>query len=386
MIALSFLGTGEYGKTTYVWQDSACTTSLFPHAVNELFAPDRLLVAMTAEARTEHHDALDACCSFETLDIPSGESEDEVWQMFQVLADNVPEGATLMMDITHGFRAQPVVALAAGLLLRAARDVTIERIVYGAYEARDKASNKTPIFDLTPFLDLIDWANATRLLLRHGNAAPLREIIQEVHASTYKAQAEYKAEGLYHVGNALGNLTEALSVIRPSDTLTRARKLSDQFGRAEEDLKHLSQARPLSLLLDKIESRFAPMAGDDLFTPEGFRAQAAIIDFYLETEQYAQAVLLAREMVVSKVCIDRFLDPGSKAERYQGTCYLGGLADTRKEGRATDNDTLADLWTALADVRNDLAHAATGSEPLSASTMVKRVEEVCDEVCRYVTP
>ncbi|MBC7225311.1 MAG: TIGR02221 family CRISPR-associated protein, partial [Anaerolineae bacterium] len=50
MKALSFLGTGNYQETTYVFRGEECRTHLFPKALCEFFRPSDLLVFVTEEA------------------------------------------------------------------------------------------------------------------------------------------------------------------------------------------------------------------------------------------------------------------------------------------------------------------------------------------------
>jgi CRISPR-associated DxTHG motif protein len=152
MLALSFLGTGNYQETTYQLGDKRCTTNLMPFAVHQFFEPERLFVAQTKEANDAHGASLQAKCAYTPIEIPSGRTADELWQMFAMIVNAIPENAKLVIDITHGFRSQPIIALAIALYLQTAKSIKVEKIIYGAFEGRSN-DNIAPVLDLTPFLE-----------------------------------------------------------------------------------------------------------------------------------------------------------------------------------------------------------------------------------------
>lgn len=53
---LTFLSTGRYETVTYTWEgQEATSTHLFPRAAAELFAPERVVVFVTLQARESDH-------------------------------------------------------------------------------------------------------------------------------------------------------------------------------------------------------------------------------------------------------------------------------------------------------------------------------------------
>jgi hypothetical protein len=50
-------------------------------------------------------------------------------------------------------------ALLAAAFLRSAKGIRLRALLYGAYDARE--NDVAPVFDLTPFLDLLEWMFAT---------------------------------------------------------------------------------------------------------------------------------------------------------------------------------------------------------------------------------
>ncbi|MFA0746189.1 TIGR02221 family CRISPR-associated protein, partial [Fervidibacter sp.] len=189
MKAISFLGKGKYETVTYCWQGRECQTHLFPEALARIFEPEKVLVFVTPSARDYRPPKGErcACCGqilsepkeektycdvlrerlgeqVEFVEIPEGRSEQELWEIFDRVASVVSEGDTILLDITHAFRSIPMVVFAVAAYLRRTKSVTIEHIVYGAFEARD-GNNRAPIFDLTPLLDLLDWISGADFFL-----------------------------------------------------------------------------------------------------------------------------------------------------------------------------------------------------------------------------
>ncbi len=406
MIALSFLGTRDYSETTYVLGDRKHTSAFFTAALPAFFEVDRLLVAMTEEARDKHATALADACTYERLLVPSGRNESEIWDIFERLVEAVPENASLILDVTHGFRSQPLLALTAALYLTAARDVRIEGIYYGAWEARNVTNNETPVFDLTPLRDLIDWSAATRFFVQAGDARPLGSLLRQTHKASYKQPSSpYRSKKLSKVGDRLEEITQALALVQPLETVQSARSLSEVLQQLDEDLQQLPQTRPFSLLLDRVKATLTPLGGDSeaLFSPEGFRIQAAMIRFYLRANQLQQALTLSREALVSWVMAQQThaTDPQiivDREHRKPAEEYLNELVvQTEKHELPEDKPEygLAILWSRLRDLRNNINHAGMQIERFRAmqerkhgkplDKLHQNVRDVCEQVAAMLT-
>lgn len=152
MKLLTFLGTNNYFSTTYVWKKKENKTEYVVAALADFFAVETVQVFLTAEARAKHWEAFqNAVPTAKDISIPSGQSEDELWQIFEAVVNSVEPGETIILDVTHSFRSIPLFVFLAGIYLQKARNVTIAGVYYGAYE-RDR--ERSPIFDLTPTLKI----------------------------------------------------------------------------------------------------------------------------------------------------------------------------------------------------------------------------------------
>src|SRR5580658_7941970 len=108
MIILTTLGVGVYSEETYTWNGREKNTNLFHAALSEWFPEAALIVLTTARAAKERgEDLLRAVPGCRCVDIPDGRSPEEFWDIFNVVAEVVPNGEEVILDITHGFRSLP---------------------------------------------------------------------------------------------------------------------------------------------------------------------------------------------------------------------------------------------------------------------------------------
>lgn len=125
------------------------------------------------------------------LTIPVGKDENEIWQFFELLTqipklDNEAEIVEVSIDVTHSLRIQPFVLMLALAFLRAARkNISIGSIFYGALELTDDyfQGKYTPLLDLRPLIDLLDWTEATHAFQQYGSIQKLLDIAQKNGAS-----------------------------------------------------------------------------------------------------------------------------------------------------------------------------------------------------------
>ena len=166
-IILSALGTGAYREARYRSEHhpETITTGLFavalhrwyPEAEVKLLATDVAWEGANGDYVREHHP------DFERVRIPEGRTEAEAWELFGAMTDAVPPGSRVIFDITHGLRSLPMLGFLALSYLRVVRNVTVERVYYGALDLTPREEGAlTPVVDLTPLVGLLDWAQAAK--------------------------------------------------------------------------------------------------------------------------------------------------------------------------------------------------------------------------------
>lgn len=76
------------------------------------------------------------------------------------LAEHLLANEEIVLDVTHGFRHLPMLALVAARYLARVRAVKVQEIYYGALEMTDPSSQETPVLRLSAMLHMLDWVDA----------------------------------------------------------------------------------------------------------------------------------------------------------------------------------------------------------------------------------
>lgn len=158
-----------------------CTEQSFEH---QWSGEGHLLECLNKLKSEPGYDNLDFSDS--VLKMPEGKSKEEIWQIFNALFSCVSEGDEIWLDVTHGFRSIPMLVLTAVPYLRLLKKAEVKSITYGAYEAKD-GGNVVPIFDLTDFVDLMDWTNAAKNFVDYGTFDDCKRLLSKANHGILKA-------------------------------------------------------------------------------------------------------------------------------------------------------------------------------------------------------
>ena len=94
-------------------------------------------------------------------------------QMWRVLSQEVPEGSELVLDITHGFRHQPMLLAPMVVLLGMLKNLSGVELYYGALEM----GNRVLKLDLFP--ELLEYIQHVSVLQTTGDYEPLSDTLIE---------------------------------------------------------------------------------------------------------------------------------------------------------------------------------------------------------------
>ena len=135
-------------KTTYMWNEKTVTTKLTPLALVELLEesqlPNHVVAVATQGAKRETWQLFrSGICktlkiSPELVEIPNGNDPDKIRQILESVANRIPKGAELTLDVTQGFRHFPFIFYALVLYLTSFRGVKIRAAYYGMIEGTPK--------------------------------------------------------------------------------------------------------------------------------------------------------------------------------------------------------------------------------------------------------
>jgi CRISPR-associated Csx2 family protein len=367
---ITFLGRppkdqGSYRTTRYRFADDDHPTTLafFGWALHERLRPDHIIVLGTNGSAWDHLferdinldqreeerlalidavaqkrvtqaqlDALAPLLSealrtkIDLVITPYAQTHDEQIEFLQCLAKFVEKRDEVHLDVTHGLRHLPMLALLAALYLRTARSVHIKNIWYGAF---DPDTQEAPVFDLTGLLSLADRIYTFAQFDKDGDYAVFEPILNAAglppEGCAKLREASY-FENILNVGEATGALRRARRIIETSTLSAEGR-----------------------LLLPAIEQRLAWLDEERQFEKQTRLARNA-----LARRDYLRATLYAYEAVITRLC---------QRERVDITDF-----DRREEQRKAyeararqDRDTEWDSYCLLKNLRNQVAHGNRGT-------------------------
>ncbi len=376
---VSFLGTGSYQPTRYVFggKEAESETPYIALALARAIGATETLLLATGEAEASHGKSIRQAFASGGLAEPrierllDGRTEEELWENFRRLHALVARSthARLVLDITHGFRSQPFFAAATVSFARALggrkADITI---VYGAFDARS-TDNRTPVWDLTPFVDLLDWLHALRSFADSGDAKAIGRLLEPRAREAGRLWAQGGRVGeqprLKQFARALERFSAVLLALRTGELLlsrdgepSAAARLLEACRAAREDISR--RIPPLGEALAEIEKIALPLApgATDLSGEDGKRLMVALAKLYLCFGRLAEAAVALREGWVNLYAAAAACRPG--------------LPDYDEEARARAERA----WTeasphhrAIAGLRNDIEHGGFKARPLPAAAI-----------------
>jgi len=418
MKAISFLGTGNYSETTYFDGSRECQTKLFPVALCQFKRPSSLLVLVTEAARgmwlDELRDRLQPLGITPTpVDIPNGHSVEDLWGIFESLTEHLQEGEKVVFDITHSFRTLPFLSFLAASYLRVAKRVDLQGVYYGAFEARQPTSNpplptdRSPVFDLSPFMNLLEWTTATDQFLKTGDARELANILRDTQSALHRAtqgKGRDLPRKLSGLASRMETLSQALALTRPREVLPAAVKLGEQLTAAESDLAQW--AKPFLVLLERMREDYQllEMAQPEDELQANLTTQLRLIDWYFDRRHVIQAVTLAREWIISVLCwklgkewldrdnrssVEEALNAHTRQKQGRSFQFACWHSDIVALPQAYE---LADVWAKLSEYRNDIAHCGMRKNLTPAQTLFHNVLacrdalHACAEKFGLITP
>jgi CRISPR-associated protein Csx16 len=387
---VSFLGTGRYEQTRHRFADGTegSETPYVCRALAEHLRVDEIEIVATVEAEEAHRGQIGAelrAANLPTPDfhrIPKGEGEPELWQQFEVVKELLrpPSGTKVVFDITHAFRSQPFFAAATAGFVRAVdRDPASIQVFYAAFEGRQ--DGVTPVWELTPFIELVDWAQQMVLFLRTGRAGDIAERTERLGRELARRWAEVK-EGerpnLDRLGRALREFGRNLETMRTGDLLLgnavgSAAALSSAVQAARDSAKAIP---PLADVLARLqEDMVKPLLGasEHLANEAGHRALSGLARLYLDMGRWAEAAAIVREGWIT-----RYATPAAAlGERNQRR--PGVDEGARRDAEERWNEAEGDTARQIAAVRNDIEHAGFKQQPAPSEGLRQRLQKLVDE-------
>ena len=418
MKLISFLGDTVYRTTTYRWQDREISTAYAAAACCEFFHPDELIVFCTEEAYSANWEGL--CSAVREINGPEpvyrniaiGKNEAELWQIFGDLTETIPSGSEIAIDLTNGQRSLAAVVILASVFMKTGLNVNISHLYYGAFNVDKEMPGISPMFDLSPMLELVNWGIAAERFNRDGDSSDLAEqFYQYAHNYTRDHTGEEREAGriLKSLANDLTDISRSYLLLRPKQTRKAEQQLRDHMEKAGDALANMPEQEPLKLLLSRIESTYLPkIENTENEAVQMLLQERSMINWYRHHGHYMQAVSLSREWLLTWLMVQNGvnstvdLDNAKLREAYKQKFFRkhkkaesDPLDTTEGKGEPQDLEIgdiyvpedvnekeFFTLFDTLGDQRNDMAHAGKRGNPNDPKHFVIKINERIDRLMK----
>lgn len=333
---------------------------------------------------------LDMNLSYRDIAIPDGKDSEQMWEIFEVIFDELQDGDELYLDITNSFRYLPMLLVVLVNYAKLLKNVKVKAIFYGNYEARDKESNIAPIMDLLPLSVLQDWTLAASDYLRYGQVEKLFELSESSLLPILRnTETRTKdAEKLRSFVTKLKEMVEERTTCRGYAIVGSKNVRKLKCTASEIQKVTIVQLRPI---FEKIKQSL-----NDFDAKENVLNCIKAAKWCCDNKLYQQATTMLEEGLGTFLCCHYQLDYRKMANR---DAIFGCISiktqnkdiEENKANKELVEKILADdsVWgnkafvtilQKILELRNDYNHAGFKKNPFSAQKVIETIEELLDGI------
>ncbi len=436
-VLLSFLGTGKYIECNYYInkkkQDEkeeivkkVGNVKYIQEALVKLFCSgwtenDQVIIFTTESAKTKHWRVSDPnndinrnnstnnsngleerlkLLNYKTqinaVDIPEGKNEEELWQLFEIIYNQLKPNDEIIFDITHSFRSLPLITIIILIYSKVMKNIKIKGLYYGAFNVLGKISDvenmpleerNAPIFDLTPFIQLVDWTIVVNNFLLYGDLSKASQIVQSKKEEKFIKDLE--------------NFTQSFETNR----LMKIVKKQDFKGlkkRIRRFKKNDTSSKMMNQLIERMYEKVKDFENESI--ENGYLAVKWCIDHNL----IQQAYTILQENMINELML-KFYPEEDITDQLKRSIISGALQQVNyqktersngkeEEGKEKENTTLNDyelyrrkeitritekidsefakIYTELSELRNDINHAGMRQKYEKSSVIIKKIRDI----------
>lgn len=429
----SFLGTGKYEPCYYYLtnENEKISDSNYCCYVQESFLnllpkidkkPDEIVIFITDEAWEKNwvknnNDKYTFPGLKDTLDkykgkynaipvnIPSGESEQELWQIFDRVLERINPKDEIIFDITHSFRSIPLVAMIILNYAKFVKQCNIGGIYYGAVEAlcppqelakMPMEDRQCPIFNLTPFVELLDWTVGIDKFISTGDVRQIGLLIEKEQQRFGRLGDKDRSAFFKHFKSSLYSYVSSVATCRGKSISTSSLDLKSKL---EEiiDSPELVHIKPIKPLLEEMRSEFKDYSNNE------HKNMLKVVKWCCEHNLIQQGITILQEGMITFLCEKYNLDPEDidlDREIINQAAAIKNSHNKRSKELpieewnpiARKNEELvrrlledeyfskaANFLNSMINIRNDINHGGWRKDPSSPKTIEKNLKKFLKE-------
>ena len=390
---LMTVGTGDYVPVRYSFEGHVTRTDhvLASAAILELLGEPtgsaELVCLVTDKAEEKHKEALEAAFRgtwpLRFVRIHDGKDQGELWGNFQLILDAIPAGSRVTVDLTNGFRSLPASMLMALGFVEELKQVSVERVLYGAFEVlgtaaqvkqwkgEGRAVEPAPVFDLTEMFKLRGWAQGVSEWRRTGQSEGLTRRVEDI-VKPRRRELHAVARQLVDLPQRLQASDATLSVLRHDRILPAMAEALATLGGARSQMGMHPELKPFLAALEDLEGELVGLTTRAEGPTGPIRDQLRIGRWLLGRHRIVEALVIVREALTTwgqRVLSDQL---GRRVIRSQAGSFEHYVQAEGKDTRSSTPGDLAALkrWCeANGAARKLLARAVGTAERLRNKVM-----------------
>lgn len=334
--------------------------------------------------------------NIKAINIPTGNNQQEIWEIFKIIHNSFRENEEVIIDITHAFRYLPLLLTILLNYSKLIKNIKVMGIYYAAFESlgsineiRKIDTNKrlVPIFNLTAFVELQDWTLATFDYFNNTNTSALTELVKaEIpHSGNTKDKMNEDVISLKKLIRSLDEISNNIALCRGSEIF---KYKYDSIIESIENMKQKARVpEPFFPLLDSIKNKIQPL------NSELINKLVALADWCLNHKLYQQAITLLQESLITLLLINENTDTSIKSNREAASSsyqiYSEKIPASNWKGAAVKNKKLTEKFLAstflqkyskaynkLTAIRNDVNHGGFLAEARNVESIKCKLENV----------
>ena len=382
-VLISTLGRGQKDKDRYDYKESIyllpdgseVKTKLVSKALLDYVKPDEVYIVGTKESLWNLADELIG--NYRKVLIPYGKTREEFWDMFRILNREVDvSGKDIYLDITHGFRAIPLLVSTVANLFTKVKGANVRGLFYGIFEARDE-KGRTPVVDLLPILELNEWIEGFTLFKNYGEGDFLAEIIEKKKLSELEVEERKKAGSLNKLPKLLRKYSQAVGFT----ALDFMPVFAKQVAEAMKDVDEYPHAlTAIELLRNSFESAYTELEKEHT---EEWLNQYKLVKWLFNKKRYSQATIALEECIITYIFENLGLPHLHKVRKKVG----GNLFEEDGGKEKFFTKELHGLFSKIQRLRNDTGHAfmRVGVSEGNIKDAVEKLKRYIDETYNVLT-
>ncbi|NCB38596.1 MAG: TIGR02221 family CRISPR-associated protein [Erysipelotrichia bacterium] len=379
----------ELKKTVYRFGDHTHESKFCCLALATLLQRDfdELYLLLTTEAEAAYGRELRTEAALQSLpikiiEISSGKTIEEIWQMFDRITDtfNSSDECNVFLDISNGFRHLPLLSFASLTYLESSKKIRLAGVYYGAFDAKGE-DGIAPVFDLTPLVNIIKGSYSVKAFEETGAIDSLGDFLNDL--------IDFGKNDQKSLTTKLQNLHGSINSGLPLEAGNAARELNTLIDRSLPEQNYLKAGKEL---IERLQSKIGCIKLSEELNKETFQLnidelqrQLELIDWHITNQNPSIGTLLLREWIVNRVWLaeqpeGKWLQEKKRIHAIEQQLGYWGFhfqnKDFRKSIREKAYYELLKLWSQITGVRNQFAHAGFQEKNVDVANAHKQLSDL----------